>query len=85
MDPFEQLRKSLEQTHAFPAVYTFKFISPRDKLDAVQDLLGDRKTTTRPSRTGKYVSVTCECMMYTSNEIIDVYRAAQAIPGVISL
>ena len=74
----------LDEQIDWPSPYLFKFIAPRSELDALTDLFGD-EVTVRASSKGKYVSVTSEQMMNSSDAVIAVYKAAAEVEGVISL
>lgn len=84
-DPMQSLKERLDEHHCFPCAYTFKFIVPKDKSHEVESLLKGFEYTTRPSRTGKYVSYTAELEMESSDTVISIYRAAGCIEGLIAL
>lgn len=81
-DRFQDL---LDQDRMWPAEYLFKFIVPRPNLDALQELFGDHPVVVRASTRGRYVSVTARLQMEDSASVVELYRAAGEIPGVISL
>ena len=81
-DRFQDL---LDQDRKWPAEYLFKFIVPRPNLDALQKLFGDHPVIVRASTRGRYVSVTARLQMEDSASVVELYRAAGEIPGVISL
>lgn len=81
-DRFQDL---LDQDRTWPAEYLFKFIVPRPNLDALQELFGDHPVVVRASTRGRYVSVTARLHMEDSASVVELYRAAGEIPGVISL
>ncbi len=76
----------LDTAHNWPCEYTFKFIVPREEAGQVQDMF-DPETSLRKvaSRTGKYISVTAERVMHSSEQVIDIYKKAATIQGVIML
>ena len=82
---FQNLKNTLDAQNALPGFYLFKFIAPKEKLEAVAALFRDHDFTSRPSRNGNYVSLTAEIYMHSSQDVIDVLADAAAIPGVISL
>ncbi len=84
-DPFAGLRSALEEGVAFPTVYVFKFIVPAASLNHLLALLDGLRTTRRESKTGRYVSVTVEAMMTSSEEVIGVYRRTSCVEGLMSL
>ena len=86
-DPFEKLRAQLNDME-WPAVYLFKFISPGDDktLAKVTALFNDSSDVNlRPSRNGKYISVSVKEVMMNADAIISVYEKAAKIKGVIAL
>ncbi len=92
MDKREEFYKGLEQKlkdhHKFPSTYLFKFIVPNDNhsLALVEALFSDKAVVTmRESKTGKYVSVTGKEIILHSSEVINVYKKAESIPGLLSL
>jgi hypothetical protein len=50
MDRFQKL---LDDQHAWPAEYTFKFIVPEDRLDELKAVFGQIPVSVRPSRHGR--------------------------------
>ncbi|WP_258100274.1 DUF493 domain-containing protein [Marinoscillum pacificum] len=81
----ESFRQKLEDQHEFPGTYKFKFIVPHEKRDEIVEVLplGDIKY--RDSSNKKYVSVTAEAEMETSQAVLDVYIEANKIEGCIAL
>ncbi|MFY0626029.1 MAG: DUF493 domain-containing protein [Reichenbachiella sp.] len=78
-------KEKLEKQYVFPALYTFKFIVPKDKVEAVENLFPRHEVILKPSSGGKYISTTIKVMVSSSSEIIDTYKKAKAIDGIISL
>ena len=87
-DPFVGLREKLAELK-WPRLYMFKFISPADPETLAQvEALFDAKVAEvqlRPSKTGKFISVSAKEMMMDTDRVIERYRAAAQIKGVISL
>lgn len=85
----KKLREQLEQNYTWPTVYMFKFIVPaeNDSIARVQNLFntGQAEVTLRPSSSGKFVSITAVEMMLNVDSVLDRYREAEGIPGLISL
>lgn len=88
-DVYKKLKETLDETTTFPAKYLYKFIIPNEtsKLKQVQDLFnyGGAVIDTRPSKTGKYISISVLIEMQSSAEIISKYEEAGTIKGIISL
>ncbi|MDR9397851.1 DUF493 family protein [Salibacter sp.] len=85
---YRDLKKKLKKQHKFPSVYMFKFIVPNEnKLHAqVEALFGsEAQIAIRESRNGNFVSVTAKEMMLSADKVIERYREAESIEGIISL
>ncbi|MTI33441.1 DUF493 family protein [Xanthovirga aplysinae] len=85
---FESFKEKLDLQHKFPEVYTFKFIVPSTQVEEIKSLfLLDRtsKIVEKPSKGGKYISVTAKVLMDSSDDVIRIYKNAQKVEGVISL
>ena len=85
--PFENLEKQLA-LQEWPNVYLFKFIVSNNKeslarTTALFDETAD--LTVRSSSGGKFTSVSAKVMMMDVESIMDIYRQAQDIPGIVSL
>jgi putative lipoic acid-binding regulatory protein len=88
-DFYEKLRATLEETTIFPTKYMFKFIIPSSddnfkKIESIFDNIG-AVINSKPSKTGKYTSLTILVKMESANEIISKYKTVSKIEGVISL
>lgn len=78
-------REKLDKQHHFPGPYLFKFIVPKNQKELVTQFLPDGKTRFKESSNGKYVSVTVDAFMESSDKVIDVYKRVATVEGVISL
>ena len=86
-DPFENLEIKLKELE-YPQVYLFKFIckSENQLIARVTSMFNDEnKLTMKPSKNGKYTSISVKETMLSSDEIMKVYREAAKITGVIIL
>lgn len=86
---YDKLKKSLDETSTFPTKYMFKFIIPADKekfknIETIFDNIG-AVINSKPSKTGKYNSLTILVNMQSADDIIDKYIEVSKIDGVISL
>ena len=82
----ESFKKALDDNYSWPTTYTFKFISPPDKVNELTNLIAkDLEITKRPSKTGKYLSLTFSKKINSTDEVIDIYLKAGTLAGVISL
>lgn len=77
--------EKLEGTHQFPDHYTFKFIVKPEHQSKVEALLPGAQIKLKPSSGNKYISVTMSRMMDSSNDVVDVYKQANKIEGIIAL
>lgn len=88
-DKYASLREKLESTAEWPSVYMFKFIVRAEKKQIAQ-LEGlfttkEAEVTMRESGKGNFVSITAKEMMLNPEEVIDRYKSAEGIEGLISL
>jgi hypothetical protein len=79
------LQAKLDEFYTWPSPYMFKFIAPMARVDELTELFKGRPFITRFSRTAKYVSVTAEWEVASSEEVISFYCEAKKIDGVIAL
>lgn len=88
-DFYVNLKSTLDETTKFPSKYLFKFIIPNSsvKVDRIQSIFnfGGAVINTRPSKTGKFISISILIEMPNSDIIIEKYKEADQIEGIISL
>ncbi|WP_420317318.1 DUF493 family protein [Ekhidna sp.] len=77
--------EKLEGTHHFPDNYTFKFIVKPEHQTKVESLVPGALIKLKPSSGNKYVSVTLSKKMNSSQEVVEVYKEANKIEGIIAL
>lgn len=86
---YTKLKLQLDDTTKFPADYLYKFIVPTDENqpEEVTNLFnkGGAVINTRKSKTGKYISVSVRLKVTSSDEVINYYKEAEKIKGIISL
>ncbi len=85
---YDELRKKLNAGSSWPQVYMFKFIVPSDnqKIALTESLFeDDAEIKLQPSSKGTYTSVTARVVMMDAEQIINIYKKASAIEGIISL
>jgi putative lipoic acid-binding regulatory protein len=84
-----KLKASLEETTSFPAQYMYKFIVPTDeeKTQEVKNLFNHLGAVieTKHSKGGKYTSVSIVVSMSSADAVIEKYKEASTIEGIISL
>jgi hypothetical protein len=69
----------------WPSVYMFKFIVPMEKEEELLLVFNTRHVERKISKTGKYVGITSSFWIQSGEEVIEVYRKAAAIEGIVSL
>jgi uncharacterized protein len=87
-EALEDARTSLWVQQEWPGIYFFKFIVPNDKikLDQVRKLFRNEDDITyRTSKDIKFISLSCKQEMQNPDEVLEIYRKAGEIEGVISL
>ena len=78
-------KEKLENSHDVPGKYIFKFIVKPEHQVKVESLLKGAEIKLKPSSGNKYLSVTMQKKMASSQEVIEVYKEAYKIEGIISL
>ncbi|GCD79701.1 DUF493 family protein [Schleiferia thermophila] len=85
---FDKLMELLSK-EPWPQVYYFKFIVPADnKLIArVQSLFNSQEAniSMRRSSKGKYITISAKEMMLSAESVVERYKKASEIEGIISL
>ncbi|MDD7914409.1 DUF493 family protein [Polaribacter ponticola] len=86
---YSKLKVQLEDTTSFPADYMYKFIVPSDEnqVNEVQNLFNNTGAVikTKKSKTGKYVSISIVLKIDSASSVIEYYKKAEKIKGIISL
>jgi hypothetical protein len=85
---YSALKVKLEANTIWPRVYFFKFIVPSEnkRLAQVEALFGDEaQVSLKQSSKGNFVSVSAKELMLSSEGIIERYRKAAKIEGLMAL
>ncbi|MBY0435877.1 MAG: DUF493 family protein [Cyclobacteriaceae bacterium] len=83
---FDSFREKLDKHYAWPSLYVFKFIVPAAKEEELRQLFPLHTTAQeRASQKGKYISLTYQMMMPSSQSVIDVYKKVAVIEGIVAL
>jgi putative lipoic acid-binding regulatory protein len=86
---WQNLREKLEANGKWPELYMFKFIVPADnqRIAQVENLFNanEAQIELRNSRSGKYVSITAKEVMTNPEQVIERYRKAGEIEGLMAL
>lgn len=86
-DPYKTLRERLFKV-SWPSLYMFKFIVPAEnkKIAQVENMFSSEATIAhQESSTGKYISITIREVMLSPEAVIDVYKKAGEIEGLMAL
>ncbi|QOI96330.1 MAG: DUF493 family protein [Flammeovirgaceae bacterium] len=84
-EAIQSFRLKLDQHYRWPSLYMFKFIVPKERAEEVIQLFPLHTGTQKKSSQGKYISITIQMMMPSSEAVIEVYRKAATIDGLIAL
>lgn len=84
-DRVAAFKEKLDAAYVWPALYMFKFIVPHEQVTQVKSLFPNHFSTERSSQTGKYISVTVNMMMPSSEAVIGIYQKVRHIEGIIAL
>jgi len=87
-EDLEKLRLKLLETTSFPSVYMFKLIVPSENrtIALVENIFeAETDILTKESDKGKYTSITAKQVVMSAEEIIEIYKKASAIKGVMML
>jgi len=86
---YAKLKTQLEETTEFPTLYMYKFIVPSndEKIKEVHQIFDNLGAVidTKKSSKGTYTSVTITAQMKSADAVIEKYREASTIEGIISL
>ncbi len=86
---YAKLKNQLDDTSSFPSDYLYKFIVPstKNQVAEVEALFAGTGAVlrTNKSKTGKYISVSILLKVYSSDKVIEYYKKAEKIEGIISL
>jgi uncharacterized protein len=85
MNNYYRFKEKLDNNHIWPSVYMFKFIVPSEKEEEINRLFPKNELKSRFSKNKKYISITAEVMMRSSDDVIQVYVKANKVDGVIAL
>ncbi len=88
-EKYQALETALKESLSWPSVYMFKFIIPADNrtLAQVENLFNSKESeiNVRESRKGNFLSITVKEMMMSPEKVIERYRMAEGIKGLMSL
>ena len=87
-EQFQKLRATLLEQEKWPLLYFFKFIVPNDsvKIEKVKQLFPNAENLSfRTSRDIRYIAISSKEVMPDVDSIIEIYKGAAEIEGVIAL
>lgn len=87
-ESINKLRELLAENKQWPLLYYFKFIVQNDqeKLNKVKELFADQSAITyNTSRDIRFISLSCKQMMPDPESILEIYRKASLVDGLIAL
>ena len=87
-EELQKFKEKIVETTTFPSVYMFKFIVPSENRSiALVENLFDAGTDlhTKESGNGKYTSITGMQVVVNVDEIMEVYKKAAEIKGIVFL
>lgn len=87
-EELNNFKQKLIESTSFPTVYMYKFIisSEHRNIARVENLFeAGTDIHRKESSTGRYTSITAKMVVMHVDEIIDIYRRASAIEGVMFL
>jgi putative lipoic acid-binding regulatory protein len=86
---YDKLKESLDETTEFPTKYMYKFIilTVEKRIQEVEGIFDNMCAviTSKPSKNGKYTSLTILVNMKNSDDIIAKYKEVSDVEGIISL
>ena len=78
-------KEKLDAEHKWPTYYMFKFIVPKEKESEIYKIMPKEKWSSKASKSGTYLSFTAKLLLSSSDEVIDIYKRAHEIEGIIAL
>ncbi len=87
-EELEKFKQKLSESMTFPTVYMFKFIieSEHRTIALVENLFdADTDIHTKESGKGRYTSITAKQVVMSVEEVMEVYRKAGKIKGIMFL
>lgn len=81
----EKFKTLLDGYHTWPAKYPFKFIGLPEKIEIVKEILEGAEISIKESKQGKYLSLSAELHVSSSDEVMVIYEKVSLLKGVIAL
>ena len=84
-EKWNSFRELLDSEHEWPGRFLFKFIVPVAELQRIEAILEGSEISLKASKKGNYVSVSANYWAESPESVINIYKKAGEITGVISL
>lgn len=88
-DFYSRFKEQLDKEHIFPGNYMFKFIIPTEskKVAQLHKIFdhGGASFSMKESKNGKYTSITITMYVTDSISVIEYYKEASSIEGIVML
>lgn len=81
---YDGLRERLKK-YNWPSFFMFKFIVPAEKKEEIFNIFSTPSYSVRKSKNGKYVGITSHVFVASEEGVIDIYKEASKVEGVILL
>ncbi len=85
MDAYGSFKNRLDEIHTWPGSYLFKFVVPEHKKGELLSLMPTGLVQERSSTNQKYVSISLNAMMESSDQVVAIYKQVAKIEGVVTL
>ncbi len=82
---YDSLRKILDQTQTYPTEFMYKFIIPSDQVDTFKTIFKNEEINFKFSKKGNFMSCTFEKKVQSTDDIIQGYKDASSIKGLLAL
>lgn len=80
-----KFKELLDNEYSWPDYYLFKFITPIDGKEPLLKKLEITDYQETLSKKGNYISITYRKLVKSSDEVMEIYKLAKTIPGVMTL
>jgi len=87
-EDLNKFKEKLVESTSFPGIYMFKFIieTGNRNIALVENLFeAEAELHRKESRNGKYTSITARQVVMNADEVIDIYKRASLIKGIMFL
>ena len=83
----EKAIETLNAHYTWPCDYSFKFIVPKDRVERLMTTFAStfQSTSQRKSSKGSYISVTATAKVKSAQDVLQIYKTAKSIDGLIAL